>query len=134
MTRLYLDINGTLVRHGEPADGVVPFLASVTEQFDCYWLSSICQGDADDAVSYLARIFPPEALPSLRRVKPTAWGRLKTDAIDFDGDFYWLDDHLSVGEREMLERHGALDRHIRIDHVANPGQLEEVRKFLLLMV
>lgn len=130
MTRLYLDIDGTLIRHSEPAEGVAEFLLFVTDHFDCYWLSTHCQGDAKAVFLYLVGKLPEAAVPALGKIKATSWDTMKTEAIDFSEPFYWLDDHLFDAEREALSRHGALDRHILVDLSANPGQLSDIRRLL----
>ncbi|MBP9751491.1 MAG: hypothetical protein KBD19_01345 [Candidatus Moranbacteria bacterium] len=123
MTKLYLDIDGTLIRRGVPAEGIAEFLVFATEHFDCYWLSTHCQGDAKAVFLYLVGKLPGEAIPHLRKIKATSWDTLKTEAIDFSGPFFWLDDHLFDAERQMLVEYGALDRHILIDLVADPRRL-----------
>jgi hypothetical protein len=123
MTRLYLDIDGTLMQRGVPAEGVAPFLTFATEHFDCYWLSTHCQGNANAVFLYLVGKLPEEAVPYLGKIKATSWNTMKTEAIDFSGPFFWLDDHLFDAERRVLEGHGSLDRHIRVDLVVDPRQL-----------
>ncbi len=123
MMRLYLDIDGTLIRRGVPAEGVSEFLAFATERFDCYWLSTHCQGDAKAVFLYLVGKLPEEAVPYLGKIKATSWDTMKTEAIDFSLPFFWLDDNLFDAERRVLGEHGALDCHIRIDLVADPRQL-----------
>jgi hypothetical protein len=123
VTKLYLDIDGTLMRRGVPAEGVAEFLAFATEHFDCYWLSTHCQGDAKVVFLYLVGKLPEEAAPYLGKIKATSWDTMKTEAIDFSLPFFWLDDHLFDAERLVLGEHDALDRHIKIDLVANPRQL-----------
>lgn len=123
MMRLYLDIDGTLIRRGVPAEGVSEFLAFATERFDCYWLSTHCRGDAKAVFLYLVGKLPEEAMSYIGKIKATSWDAIKTEAIDFSGPFFWLDDNLFDAERRALEEHGALDRHIRVDLVADPRRL-----------
>jgi hypothetical protein len=43
----------------------------------------------------------PETLEKLEdAVRPTNWDALKTEAIDFESDFYWLDDNPLQVERK----------------------------------
>jgi hypothetical protein len=130
MTKLYLDIDGTLMKRGEPAAWVAEFLWFAVSNFDCFWLSTHCQGDAKAVFLYLVGKLPSETVPSLEKIKATSWDTMKTDAIDFGIDFYWLDDNLFDAERDVLAQHGALDRHIRIDLDRNPDQLRLVQEFL----
>ena len=107
MTKLYLDIDGALVtKDGDPAEGVAEFLRFAVSNFDCYWLSTHCQGDGTRAFLYLVGKLPPESVPDIKRVKPTSWATWKTDAIDFSGDFYWLDDNPFDTELSVLRGHG----------------------------
>ena len=131
MRNLYLDIDGTLVmRGGVPAPGLVAFLSFVTENFDCYWLTTHCQGDANTVFLYLVGRVPPEALPYIKHIKPTTWESGKTEAIDFTKPFFWLDDNLFETERKVLAEHNALESFIHIDLISNPNQLLEVAEEL----
>jgi len=58
------------------------------------------------------------------------WYTLKTEGIDFTKDFLWFDDNFFEAEKEVLIKHGALDRLVKIDLVTNPYQLKEVIKML----
>lgn len=51
----------------------------------------------------------------LRTIKPTRWGALKTDAIDFDSEFVWIDDYAMLAEKEVLKGHKALQALMMID-------------------
>jgi hypothetical protein len=74
MKKLYLDVDGVvLTKRGEPALHLVDFLRFVTKHFDCYWLTSHCQGDASRVIDDLTGIVPDEALPYLVTIKPTSW-------------------------------------------------------------
>ena len=39
----------------------------------------------------------------MKCIKPTDWGTLKTDAIDFGEEFYWLDDYPFQAELNVLK-------------------------------
>jgi len=101
----------------------VEFLFFVTEHFDCYWLTTHCDGDARTAFLYLVGKVPAEAIPYIEKIKPTSWKTLKTDGIDFENPLYWLDDNLFESERRVLEEYGVLDRFVRVDLRSNPNQL-----------
>ncbi len=129
MKKLYLDIDEVLLtRRGEPANGLVDFLKFATENFDCYWLTTHCDGDTKDVFLYLVGKIPAEAIPFIEKIKPTKFGTFKTEAIDFESGFFWLDDTLFEGEKGMLVKWGALESFIHIDLVSNPNQLSEVMK------
>ena len=131
MKKLYLDIDGVLIRKdGTPAEGLVEFLAFATEHFDCYWLTTHCDGDTKDAFLYLVGKVQAEALPFIEKIKPTRFGVRKTDAIDFTSDFYWLDDTVFESEQAILREKGYLDRFILVDLLSHPQQLSLALKFL----
>ncbi|MFZ1720563.1 MAG: hypothetical protein WAU28_04435 [Candidatus Moraniibacteriota bacterium] len=124
MKNLYLDIDGTLItKSGEPANGLTDFLTFATSNFDCYWLTTHCDGDATTAFLYLVGKLPPEAVPFLEKIKPTKWKLWKPEGIDFSSDFFWLDDYAFDGDKKILEEHQALEKLITIDLQSNPNQL-----------
>lgn len=133
MTKLYLDVDGVLVSGGQAAEGLVEFLRFATENFDCYWLTTHCHGDAKPVFLYLVSRVPGEALPYIEQFKPTIWGGWKTEAIDFSSPFYWLDDNLFEPERQTLIKHAALASFIAIDLMKNPQQLAELTRSLSMM-
>lgn len=131
MKKLYLDIDEVLLtRRGEPAEGLEEFLKFATESFDCYWLTTHCDGDTKDVFLYLVGKIPAEAIPFIEKIKPTKFGTFKTEAIEFESGFFWLDDTLFEGEKAMLVKWGVLESFIHIDLVSNPNQLFEVMKKL----
>lgn len=124
MKKLYLDIDGVLLKkNGTPAEGLVPFLGYVTKNFDCYWLTTHCDGDATTTFLHLVGRIPAEAVPFLEGIKPTKWKLWKTEGIDFSQDFIWLDDCVFEGEKKALEEHHATEKQIMVDLQANPNQL-----------
>lgn len=130
MKKLYLDIDGVLVSGGRATRGIVEFLKFVTENFDCFWLTTHCHGDAKPVFLYLVSRVPVEALPYIEQFQPTTWGGWKTEAIDFSGPFIWIDDNLFEPERQALVVHDALASFILIDLIKDPNQLSEVVKKL----
>ena len=91
MIKLYLDIDGVLLtaKHTRAADGVDEFVGFVTTYFECYWLTTHCKGESRTALNYLAQYMKPETIERLKdAVRPTNWEALKTEAIDFESDFY----------------------------------------------
>ena len=54
----------------------------------------------------------------MKCIKPTIWGALKTDAIDFSSEFIWLDDYIMNAELAVLavlKENGCADSVYRID-------------------
>jgi hypothetical protein len=118
MTTLYLDIDGVLLtaKHTQAALGVDEFVEFITQHFECYWLTTHCKGDSAPALLYLSRFLKPATLEKLRQaVRPTNWDTLKTEAINVESDFYWLDDRPFQSELAYLQAHGVVDRLIIVD-------------------
>lgn len=63
-------------------------------------------------------------LELVKQIKPTSWNVLKTEAIDFASDFYWIDDQLIYSEIEVLRQNDSLNRWIRICTRSNPDDLK----------
>lgn len=99
------------------------FLEFVTANFEVYWLTTHCRGDARTAVNRLSLVFPPETLELTKNIKPTSWTTAKTEAIDFTAPFLWFDDDLFDDERDDLDRHGLLNNWIEVDLAKNENQL-----------
>ncbi|TGD81738.1 hypothetical protein [Hymenobacter wooponensis] len=117
MIRLYLDIDGVLLtkRNTQSPDFGAEFIVFVTQYFDCYWLTTHCRGLAHTAVQYLASFYGVSTLQHLQAVKATMWETLKTEAIDFSTDFYWLEDAPFKSEQLALHKHGLTDRLLLVD-------------------
>lgn len=124
MKNLYLDIDGVLLtKQGKSASHVTEFLQFATEHFNCYWLTTHCDGDATTAFLYLVGRLPSEAIPFIEKIKPTKWKLWKPEGINFYQDFFWLDDYAFDGDKQVLKEHQALDKLITVDLQANPNQL-----------
>lgn len=124
---IYLDIDGVLLtKQGASAPHLVEFLDFATSNFNCYWLTTHCDGDATTAFLYLVGKIPTEAVPYLEKIKPTKWKLWKPEAIDFTQDFYWLDDYAFDGDKKILEEHQALDKLITVDLQTSPNQLLDI--------
>lgn len=114
--KIYLDIDGVLLttKNTRAAEGVLPFLKFITAHFDCYWLTTHCKGDARPVINYVGR-YIPDSKCLLSQIKPTNWNTLKTEAIDLDSEFYWLDDYPMMAERLILQKNGMESRLIVVD-------------------
>lgn len=124
---IYLDIDGVLLtKAGEPAEGVAGFLRRAVASHEVYWLTTHCKGDTGPVVAHLRHRLPQEAAGLLQGIKPTTWGFLKTDALDFSQDFLWFDDYLMDAEKAVLERHDSLHKLVSVDLRADPLQLEKL--------
>lgn len=127
MKKLYLDIDGILLtKDGKPAKYLKKFLEHILSEYDVYWLTTHCKGDADYTLNYLSRFLPQDIIELLKKVKPTTFDRLKTEAIDFNSDFLWVDDYLFDSEIKELEKHGVANSWIKVDLKNNPNQLLDI--------
>lgn len=125
--RIYLDIDGVLLANDkQPARYAKEFLKYLTDKHNVYWLTTHCKSDAEYTVNFIKRFFDEETLGFLRKIKPTNWFTLKTEAIDFTSDFLWFDDFIFDSEKEALIRNDALDRWIEIDLSKNINQLKDI--------
>ncbi len=114
---IYLDIDGVLLKkHGEPADNVLDFLKEMTDNHDCYWLTTHCRNGESNAVEYLEDKLPNEALEYLNKIKPAYWDTLKTEAIDFSKKFKWYDDYIMEAEESVLKENNCLDSFVRVEN------------------
>ena len=125
--KLYLDIDGVLLDYdsGGVADGAVELIEYITKEFDCYWLTTHCKGDPTTAVSYLRECFQGDTIELLKKVKATDWTDLKTEGIDFDSNFIWLDDYPFQAELEVLKNFGASESLLRVN-LKNKGELYRI--------
>ena len=132
MKKLYIDIDGVLLtkKNTKPSNGAEEFINHITEKYDCYWLTTHCRnGNTDSLLNMMSQYFSPEIVKKLKNIKPTAWDTLKTEAIDFTSEFYWLDDFVFEAEKNVLKRHNSLDRLILVDLINGPN-LFDVLNFL----
>ena len=118
MRKLYLDIDGVLLtkRNTRAADGAIELIEYALSNFDCYWLNTHCRtSDTKDVLRYLAEYFPNDVVDRLKEVKPAIWDTLKTEGIDFNSKFYWLDDCLFEAEKRALEYYQCIGSIIKVN-------------------
>lgn len=127
MTKLYLDIDGVLITAKNPKapKGIDSFIEFITSNFDCYWLTTHCKGNSTACIEYLRGYLSEEALRNLQIVKPTMWNTLKTEAINMNEPFIWLDDYPMMAEKKELEKHGKLESLIQVN-LNNLNELERI--------
>lgn len=132
---LFIDLDGVLLRRRnagvfdgfELAPGCVEFLEAVTSRFQCRWLSSRARTGWPDGVR---RAFRAAGAPLddprwavLGLVEPAVWSIDKTEALNPESDFWWIDDAPSEQDRAWLLVHGCDERLIEISTDANPDAL-----------
>ncbi|MGE5475478.1 MAG: hypothetical protein ACM3Q1_02395 [Bacteroidales bacterium] len=136
--RLYLDVDGTLLRRGgharlrgelAPADHLRPFLEWATRTFDCVWLTSRCR-DGDSAAiraAFRQAIGPGDEADAVDRllghVEPAVWRDYKAEAIDFSAPFLWLDDAPEEESLDLLQHHRVADAWVAVAIDRDPGDL-----------
>lgn len=128
---LYLDIDGVLLNYDTDtyATGSIELIEYITKEFDCYWLTTHCKGDSEPTIEYLSRYFPSDVIEKLRKIKPTYWEDLKTEGIDFDSNFIWLDDYPFQAEQEVLKNFGTSESLYRVN-LRNEDELANVLVYL----
>ena len=112
-----MDIDGVLLTTKQPtqADNAIQFINFITENFECYWLTTHCKGNNQTALKYLEKYFDKPILNKLEKIKTTNWTTLKTEAIDFNSDFFWLEDFPFQSEINILESNNKKDKLITVD-------------------
>lgn len=132
MKKLYIDIDGVLltIKNTQCPQYAVEFIDYIISEFDCYWLTTHCkEGSVTHLMQYLSSYYDKETLEKLKYVKPTSWVTAKTEAIDFDSDFYWLDDYVFNFEREILGGLGPTDRLIEVQ-LKYENELKHIKELL----
>lgn len=105
------------------------FIRFITSNFDCYWLTTHCKGNADDCIRYLKPYFSDNILELLAMIKPTFWNTLKTEAIDLSELFVWLDDYPMISEKKVLESAGKSESLITVN-LNNTDELYRITTIL----
>lgn len=124
--KIYLDIDGVLLTKKQtlPKDAS-SFIQFTIENYDCYWLTTHCRNGSNQAITYLSQFYSGKNLELLKKVKPTSWDTLKTEAIDFDSEFFWLDDYPFEAEKKVLRSKGKENALLQIN-LNRPNELTAV--------
>lgn len=124
---IYLDIDGVILANDQqPSKHAKEFLKHITDNHTVYWLTTHCKGDADYTVNHINRFFDIETIGYLKKIKPTDWRTWKTEAINFDEPFLWLDDQIFDFELKDLKKHNASKNWIEINLSKNVDQLKNI--------
>lgn len=135
--RLYLGVEGFLIHRLDKGDGPermfamtahgLDFLSWATEQFDCYWMTSLDQHGGDLrirralALSLGYRKLPIEFDLLFEYVRPTYWEDSMIEGIDCDSDFVWVTSKVDEKSENVLVRRELVDRLIFSDALDEPG-------------
>ena len=104
--KIYIDIDGVLLDYktGEPAKHAEELILFLTSgRYDCYWLTNHCKGDNAPTLQYLSGRFSDKVMMRLSSIQATDWETMKTEAIDLDSDFIWLDSYPFQAEISALD-------------------------------
>jgi hypothetical protein len=117
---LYLDIDGVILGRkpgGEVAliPDIEEFLIYTRDNFNCFWLTAHGRYAVDDVYAYLKPYFQDLEMSLLKHIQALQWNTLKTDAIDFDLPFIWIDDAPLEYELQILEKKGCLKNWLHVD-------------------
>ena len=128
MKRLYIDVDGVLLGKDKPGDIKMVLARHATEfmelalaNFDCYWLTTHCDGEAQQVIRYLRPYASREFLELIKPVKPTWFKTFKTEALR--GNFYWIDDSPTATELLWLRDEGFNNRWINVNTSKHPDDL-----------
>ena len=123
MNSSYIDIDGVILGRNDPQSSDVAlarhaqeFLEFCLQNYRCYWRTTHSRdGSIESIIAYLYPYMDAQLEDLVRQIQPAEWDFLKTDAIDFDQDFYWIEDQILSGERDQLIQHGKLDSYVFVD-------------------
>lgn len=128
---IYLDIDGTIRGVASPINDVIELLEYCLDNFpgQLYWLTTHCRGGVNNC--YYALDFLPDDLRKrvTNEIKPTDWGAMKTDAINFSRPFVWVDDTIFDSELRVLAEKGADDGFFKINP-SNPEGVKEALEYI----
>ena len=126
--KIYLDIDGVILTrdHKIPEYGE-EFVSYLMSHHEVFWLTTHCRGGVNGAIKYLSQFYSGSTLAKLKRVIQTDWMDLKTEAIDFDSRFIWLDDCPFEAEKRILNKYHRIDALIVVD-LKRERELREVQK------
>ena len=130
---IYLDIDGVLRGVTSPVEDVVDLLEYILANYpdSTYWLTTHCrQGYNHTRAALLNSDLPRELVERASTIiQPSDFSVLKTEAIDFNKPFLWLDDNLFESEQKVLEAHSSLINHF----LMNPKDPTMAKRALALL-
>lgn len=116
MIKLYLDIDGVLLtKNHEIPLNALEFINWAVGNYDCYWLTTHCKGNTQTAIKYLRSYYPSDIITKMETIKATNWDILKTEAIDIESNFFWIDDNPFLSEKAFLAGVGRGNQLIHVD-------------------
>jgi len=126
--KIYIDIDGVLLDKSlKPSIYGKEFIQFLTDNFECYWLTTHCRGGENKAVNYLEKYYDEETVERIKLIKKTDWMDKKTEAIDFNCNFIWLDDYPFNVEKVDLKNNNCFDSLIVVD-LSNENELQTIKE------
>lgn len=129
MKKIYIDVDGVLLtsKHTQAAPYGEVFINIIISKYDCFWLTTHCKdGDNRMVLDRLAKYYSADTIKKLQVVKPTKWNTLKTEAIDFESDFYWLDDYVFEAEKKVLKQRNCINKLLLVN-LNNERELLDIK-------
>lgn len=128
MMKIYLDIDGVILKKDlTTPDYGNEFIRFLVTNYDCYWLTTHCRGGYNNAINHLSKYYSISILEMLKMIKRTDWTTLKTEAIDLNSQFIWLDDYPFESEKIVLNKVNKIDSLIIVD-LNREGELKSIQK------
>lgn len=127
-----MDVDGVLLtnKHTQIPFYGDAFIDAITSKYDCFWLTTHCKdGDTQMVLDRLSKYYSTDTMKKLQTIKPTKWDTLKTEAIDFGSDFYWIDDYVFEAEKEILKQRNCIDKLLLVDLNKEKELLNTLLKF-----
>ena len=132
--KIYLDIDGVILKKDYSLpDYAKEFISFLTTNYYGYWLTTHCRGGSNNSVSYLSEYYPASTIVQLQTIKSTDWTDLKTEAIDLNSDFIWLEDYPLESEKEILRKANRTDSLITVD-LNRENELKSVQNKIELVI
>ena len=125
---IYLDIDGVVLGKNEKGNiALIPnfkaILSYLRKNYECRWLTTHGRHNADDVIRYLKPYLKGISAKELRFIKVVPWRTLKTETIEFDSLFIWVDDQPLQFELDILRKKGFLNRWLKVDTYTNYREL-----------
>jgi len=131
LVQIYLDIDGViLTKDSKVPEYAVEFIQFLVSNFDCHWCTTHCRNGANRTIEYLTPYYDSKTIELLKQVKTTNWDTLKTEAIDLESKFIWLEDFPMQAEKQVLSSCGKLDSLVVVD-LSMDQELQRVENLLL---
>lgn len=114
--KVYLDIDGVLLTKSKK---IPPYafelIDFVTSNCECYWLTTHCKHGENKTLQYLKEYYPKNIIEKLASVQKTNWSDLKTEAINIESTFFWLEDYPFESEKVILAKNQKLESLLKIN-------------------